>query len=90
MIDRQRRSALDRVLDFLESLTRQLVDMREISEARLSAIENRLAAIDSGADAAASRRDALATTNLNRVIVGREMSGFKLEGPDAKLTWRKT
>lgn len=69
-------------------LTRQQ-DTASFQAARLSAIEDRLAALDGGADADAARRDAVAKVNAGRLAEGAGPLAFRIDGdgPDAKIEW---
>lgn len=64
-------------------------DMSSWQNARLSEIEDRLAALDGGHDADAARRHAVDKANATRIANGADQLGFRLtgRGADTRIEW---
>lgn len=75
-----------RIWDATRALAIRTRDMASWQNARLSAVENRLAELDGGADADAARAAALADANARRVSAGGDKLAFRI-GNNATIEW---
>ena len=74
----KQKSPLMRAWVAIGSLARQATDVHEFNKVRIQSIENRLAALDGGPDAAGARVAAYDAVNASRRRAGDKPLGFKI------------
>lgn len=86
-----KRTSLASLWGALGQVTRRWHDMVILSNRRLAAIENRLAALDGGDETSAALRSAFVDVNMERLTSGKDSLVMKLEpGADGKLAIKWT
>lgn len=62
-------------------------DLSAFQGARLSEIEDRLAALDGGHDAAQAKRAAIVAANAKRAAIGQDALGLRLASDGKSIEW---
>jgi len=71
----------------LGTLTARWVDLSAVHGARLSAVEDRLAALDGGSNAAQAKRAAIVAANADRAANGKDPLGLRVASDGESIEW---